>query len=61
MGCDAGDWEALYVDGEKKREGHSLHWSHVLEALEIPYTECEAVALDPRWPETVDFPDRLAE
>lgn len=36
------DWVALYIDGKKVEEGHSLHWSHVLDALGIKYEQQEA-------------------
>jgi hypothetical protein len=35
VGCAEGDWEALYVNGEKKCEGHSISLHEVFEALEI--------------------------
>lgn len=34
--CD--DWIGLYVDGKLVQEGHSLHWSHLLETLNLEYT-----------------------
>ena len=34
--CD--DWIALYIDGERVIQGHSLSWTEVLDALELEYT-----------------------
>jgi len=36
-----GDWIALYKDGSKVAEGHSLDEKQVLDALGIEYTESE--------------------
>jgi hypothetical protein len=33
VGCEAGDWEGIYVDGTLAREGHKLEVWDVLEAL----------------------------
>lgn len=35
---DEGEWVALYVDGEKVVEGHSLSESQILEALGCEFT-----------------------
>ena len=35
---DFDDWVALYLNGEKKLEGHSLHLQDVLELLDV---DCE--------------------
>lgn len=34
---DAGDWIALYVDGELVHEGHSIRGTDMLEYLGIPF------------------------
>lgn len=46
VGHAGGDWEGLFVDGKLKEEGHSLHWSHVLDALGIEY---ETASADEEW------------
>lgn len=33
------DWAALYVDGDLKSSGHSLHVTHVLDALGIEWEQ----------------------
>lgn len=40
-----GDWEALYIDGRKMAEGHSIPRWELLACLDIKYTE-EEVELD---------------
>lgn len=32
------DWVAMYVNGKKVADGHSLHYIYVLDALGIEYT-----------------------
>jgi hypothetical protein len=54
----ADDWIALYLDGIKKAEGHSLSPEHVLGALGIEYTSQEAPEVDPAKGEIV-FDDDL--
>lgn len=34
-----GDWEALYIDGVLKEEGHSLDVWHVLNAIGLEFTQ----------------------
>lgn len=38
----ADDWEALYVDGVLKTQGHSLSPSHIFEATGLDCEELEA-------------------
>lgn len=40
------DWVALYIDGTKAIDGHSLHWSHVLDALGVRYERREAPVIE---------------
>lgn len=35
------DWTVLYIDGIKAIENHSLHYTHVLDALDIAYIQRE--------------------
>jgi hypothetical protein len=56
MHSEGGDWVALYSDGDKIDEGHSLTPEMVLEALEIPFTSIE-VKVDEYG--EADFPDIL--
>jgi hypothetical protein len=59
VGEPGGDWEGLFIDGKLVREGHSLHWSHVLEALGIEYDSFDA---DEDWMyEHGSFPDDLKD
>ncbi len=55
----ASDWVAMYIDGIKIIEGHSLHYSHVLDALGIPYTQQSGPKEG--MGEYVDFTDRLED
>jgi hypothetical protein len=38
---ECGDWEVLYVNGEKRSEGHSLRLDDVLDVLGIKVTQRE--------------------
>lgn len=49
--CD--DWIAVYKDGQKVYENHSVDPRTLLEALGIPFTSVYDERLD------IDFPDRL--
>lgn len=52
-----GDWIALYKDGVKVAEGHSIYVTEALEVLGIEFTK-EEVDVDPYDPESC-FPDKL--
>lgn len=57
----ADDWTALYVDGVKKDEGHSLNHTDVLAALGI---KCKRKRVDEEWLSEEagsSFPDDLSE
>lgn len=57
------DWEALYIDGKKVDEGHSLRLSDVLKALGIyaEFRDLEA-DLEPDAPDgEFDFADNLED
>ena len=48
------DWEALYIDGRKILEGHSLRIDEVLEAVGMP---CSIKVI----PANKNFPNKLAK
>ena len=53
------DWQGLYIDGELKREGHSLAARDVLELLGV---RCDYVTADQQWlEESGDLPRRLSD
>lgn len=52
---EGGDWEALYVDGRKIIENHSLSSTQVLDALGIEYERREV----PEDPYGDGFPETL--
>lgn len=52
---EAGDWTALYIDGQKVIENHSLNPHEVLEALGLPFTRLVADEEAMGWV----FPDRV--
>ena len=54
----ADDWIAMYVDGLKKVEGHSLAYFHILEALGLPYEDSIHVHYDPE-KEWIDFAEDI--
>lgn len=51
-----GDWVAMYIDGRKVAEGHSLNEYQVLDALGVPYTS-EEVDDDPY--QDTPYPEEL--
>lgn len=54
-----GDWTGMFIDGKLVLENHSLHYSHVLEALDIPF---ENLTADGEWLEEVgSFPKKLSK
>lgn len=55
----ASDWVAMYVNGIKVCEGHSLHYSHVLDALGIQYTQQSGPKEE--MGTYVDFTDRIED
>ena len=57
IASDDGDWEALYLNGRKVREDHSLNWRFILEALGIPYSN-SYVPVDP-YDTDASFPETL--
>lgn len=57
VGCPEGDWEALYVDGKKVDEGHTLQLRAVFNRLEIEVEFLELAVADD---EAAFFPDDLA-
>lgn len=54
------DWIAMYVNGEKVIDGHSLPYRSILEALGIPFTTQEAPRVDPNLGEVV-YGDTLGD
>jgi hypothetical protein len=56
VSCD--DWVAMYIDGKKAEDGHSLHYSHVLDALKIEYTSRE---IEVPSDADIDFADDINE
>lgn len=55
----ADDWVVMYVDGVKKAEGHSLHYSHILDALGLAHTTREIECNDEtHW---IDFAERIED
>jgi len=55
-----GDWEALYLDGELKLEGHSLAWEHILDLLGIEYEKTE-IGLEALEQMAFSFPKKLTD
>jgi hypothetical protein len=53
-----GDWTAMYVDGQKVAEGHSLDDREVCKALGIKATSVE-VDVDPYENQDKYFPEKL--
>jgi hypothetical protein len=53
-----GDWVAMYVDGVKVAEGHSISRYDVLDALDIPYAseeiDVDPYAVDEAFPDEID-------
>ncbi len=57
------DWSALYIDGVKSIDGHTLHWSHVLDALGIEY-DSQEIELPPDFRDYthyIDFTDKVED
>jgi hypothetical protein len=56
VSCEGGDWEAIYVDGVKRSENHSLSADDILSALGIDY---KTVELSDEWMDKhqSSFPD----
>lgn len=54
---DTGDWVALYRDGVRVAEGHSLSEGELMRALGVEFEIVRASAEDNGW----RFPDRLED
>lgn len=38
---ETNDWSALYINGRRALEGHTLYWAHVLDTLGIAYNRAD--------------------
>lgn len=58
--AEGGDWEVLYVDGQKRCEAHSLKGVQVLSALEgVTVDKLDIKVVTDRFAENFPFPERL--
>lgn len=55
---ESGDWVAMYVNGKKVAEGHSLDEYEVVEALGLTYTSDE---ISDEAAENGGFPEELSK
>ena len=60
VGCEAGDWEGLYIDGKLVEEGHKIHRDTIFEHLGInaDYSCASDNAMDKMG---CSFPEKLDE
>ena len=68
MEASRGDWEALYINGEKVADGHTLYHRDILSALEgveVGETRVESYPIDAMgdnpWGKSMRFPVNLSE
>lgn len=54
------DWQALYIDGDKKVEGHSVRTDDVFEALQES-GHFDGFQFQTTWLDGTDFEERMME
>jgi hypothetical protein len=56
----ASDWIAMYVDGVKVVDGHSLAYFHILDALGLPYEDARYIECDDE-KEWINFAEKIED